>query len=305
MNISAGIQIGARFKLVAHKGDVDNPTKETGWIKNLVLDSGLNRLSVGNAITHVAVGTGNSTPSVTQTGLDNVLVTTTSITGADVALSNTTTAPYYYGARRTYRFGLGAAAGNLTEVGIGWGTTQMFNRTLIKDSLGNPTTITILSDEYLDIVVEIRHYPQQSFTGSFNLLNKLGEVVSTHTVDGTCLIGDAGVFALDQVNMGGQLSLYTGSANLGSVTSTPSGTLDVTYSQERTYPTPNSLRTVWTIGLGQANFTIRSVELSTYGLCNNTPFIGYKFQITPPIPKNNTQIMALTLNLSWTRYTGV
>lgn len=305
MNFSVSTQVGARFKLIAHKGDENKPTKETGWFNNLVLDSGLDRLSVGSALGLVAVGTGNSTPVVTQTGLDNVLTTTSTAQGSDVPLSNTTVEPYYFGARRTFRFGEGAAAGNLTEVGVGWTSTNMFNRTLIKDSQGNPTTLTILSDEFLDVIVEIRHYPQRSFTGGFNLLNKLGDVISTHTVNGVCMISN-GSWYLGKVEVGSSgnfIDIYSGLANLSSVTSSPSGTIATINTQTTTYPTTRSLRSEYTLGLNQANFNITSFLIPYRALCNLNTSI-YKFEINPPIPKNNTQIMTITFTLTWDRYTG-
>lgn len=305
MNFSVGTQVGARFKLVAHKGDENNPTKETDWFNNLVLDSGLDRLSVGSAITLVAVGTGNSTPVVTQTSLDNVLATTSTAQGPDVALANSTVEPYYFGARRTFRFSEGAAAGNLTEVGVGWTSTNMFNRTLIKNQQGNPTTLTILSDEFLDVIVEIRHYPQRSFTGSFNLLNKLGDTISTHTVNGVCMI-DRGSWSLGKVdagNLSSAIIAYSGLANLSSVTSVPSGTQVSLRTKTSTYPTTRSLRSVHTIGLNEANFNITSFLIPYINLGATYREI-YKFEIDPPIPKNNTQIMTITFTLTWDRYTG-
>lgn len=305
MNFSSSVQIGARFKLVAHKGNENNPTKETDWFNNLVLDSGLDRLSVGSAIGLVAVGSGNSTPVVTQTGLDNVVATTTSVFGNEVRFMNATTQPYYFGARRTYRFGEGAAAGNLTEVGIGWNADSMFNRTLIKDSQGNPTTLTILSDEFLDVIVEIRHYPQESFTGSFNLIDKLGNVVSNHTLNGVCII-TSGNFTLGKVEAGDgsrRIYIYNGVANLDSVTSSPSGNSDYSGDRVVTYPTPRSMNAVYTLSLVTANFDITSFSIGVKAFARNSDPL-YKFQIDPPIPKNNTQVMTISFTISWDRYTG-
>ena len=93
--------------------------------------------------------------------------------------------PYYRWAKVTWRFGQGVAAGNISEVGLGWGNSNLWNRALIKDANGNPTTITVLSDEYLDVVSEIRDYPTLSSSGSFNLLDKTGAIINTYTVLGS------------------------------------------------------------------------------------------------------------------------
>jgi hypothetical protein len=71
----------------------------------------------------------------------------------------------------TWRFGEGIAAGNIAEVGLGWGNATLWNRARIKDAQGKPTVITVFADEYLDVVSEIRVYPAQSLEGSFNLLD--------------------------------------------------------------------------------------------------------------------------------------
>lgn len=203
MNFQSSMQVGALFKLIVHKGNPEQPTKETPMFHNLVLDAGLDRLSVGSAIGRVCVGSGNSTPVVTQTSLDAFIASTTTTQGSDAGGKQIITEPYYYWARRTYRFGEGVAAGNLSEIGLGWTNTNLFNRALIKDASGNPTTITVLADEFLDVVVELRFYPQRNFTGNFNLLDKLGAVISTHTVEGSCWLGsESSNFELGPVSLG-------------------------------------------------------------------------------------------------------
>ena len=63
MQVNMHSQIGARFKLIAHKGD-GVPTTETEWFNNIVLDAGLARMSVGTWISRCCVGTGNTKPVV-------------------------------------------------------------------------------------------------------------------------------------------------------------------------------------------------------------------------------------------------
>ncbi len=67
MNIKLQNQIGAQFKLVAHKGDASIPSRESEWFKNIVLDTGLDQMSVGTWIDRCCVGGGNSTPVASQT----------------------------------------------------------------------------------------------------------------------------------------------------------------------------------------------------------------------------------------------
>ncbi|OTG58868.1 hypothetical protein B9T36_11055 [Acinetobacter sp. ANC 4204] len=296
MQVNMHSQIGARFKLIAHKGD-GVATKETEWFNNIVLDTGLARMSVGTWISRCCVGTGNTTPAVTQTALASFLASTTSINSTSTELQTTTT-PYYRGVTLTWRFSEGVAAGNISEVGMGWGNTTLWNRALVLDANGNPTTITVLSDEYLDVVAEIREYPTLSTTGSFTLVDKLGATLSTHTYTGsTYMIAPSATFA--QITSGG-LIIYSGVKN-DSVTASPTTSVGTVTGGSDSYPTSTSIQTVYTCALATANGTHQSFRVQMSGLLGS---FYYKFQISPTITKTSTQIMAYTAAMTWGRYTG-
>lgn len=308
MQLKAHIEVGARFKLIKHKGNPQEPVQEIDYFNNLVLDSGLDRLSVGSAIGYVSVGSGNSVPVVTQTTLDNRIASTNTVQGSATFGNQTSVQPYYGWARQTYRFGAGVAAGNLSEIGIGWSTTDLFNRALIKDTNGNPTTITVLSDEYLDVIVELRTYPQQTITGSFNLLDKIGNIKSTHTISGTCLFRSTGSFMLGKIALGTigdygeRMEVYSGDIT-NSPTTSPSGTVVDSDFSATTYPTSRSCRNKAVFPLNIANMNHRSFVIPVSRLCTPAAsYNGYKIQIDPPIIKNNTMELQYTFELSWDRY---
>jgi hypothetical protein len=82
---------------------------------------------------------------------------------ANVFTRNKDSSPYY--CRRTYTFrgNQGAIVGNVSEVGVAMSNTPnaatpLFSRALVVDSNGNPTTVTVQADEYLDIVWEFTVY---------------------------------------------------------------------------------------------------------------------------------------------------
>lgn len=306
MNFQANIQVGALFKLIVHKGNPEQPSKETSLFHNLVLDAGLDRLSVGSAINRVCVGSGNSAPVVTQTALDAFIASTTTTQGSDISGTQVATSPYYYWVRRTYRFGEGIAAGNLSELGIGWSNTNLFNRALIKDANSNPTTITVLADEFLDVVVELRLYPKMSFTNSFNLLDKLGNIISTHTVTGMPLFATAGSLILGPVSIckdqNGDFKMFSGDMGAG-VNVYPAGTEYITSSANITisYPSGRSCKAQVKFPLNLGNGTHRSF-FAPVKLVSNGAHFGYKCQIDPPIYKNNTQEIQYSFTLNWDRY---
>lgn len=302
MNINVNNQIGARFKLVTHKGDATNPTQESEWSHNMVLDSGLERMSIGTWINRCCVGSGSMAPAANQTALQTFIASTTTRQGSETQLLQATESPIYYGSRFTWRFGLGVAAGNLSEVGMGWTDTNLWNRALIRDALGTPVTLTVLSDEYLDVIVEIRIYPQESFSGSFNLRDKAGEIVSAHTYTGRPVVsaGSSNVsYAFDRVTFNSNNNTqFAISQNAMTNAYQSNGGTGVSYSSN-TYPTVTSVRGVNAVGLDQAVFKHKSYQATCQGLMSNSN--GFKWEIEPGITKTNQNTMTYSFELSWGR----
>lgn len=304
MNVQINNSVGARFKLVARKASTEEITRETEWFKNIVLDTGLNQMSVGTWIDRVRVGSGNSTPVASQTQLDNTIASTTTLLSGSGAISKqTTTSPYYVAANRTYRFAEGVAAGNISEVGCGWGAgLDLWNRALVKDLNGDPTTITVLSDEFLDVIVEVRYYPTQSFSGSFNLLNKTGQIVSSHTYTGLPQFAETNNVNFIRVSAT-DTYLYSGSMN--DVTTSPSSSLG-NVTTNPTYPSPKTLTCTSSFPLTTANGSIKTVRqnFNTISSSSGTAGSSYKFEIDPPIVKTNQMVLSFTFSISWAGYEG-
>lgn len=304
MNVQINNSVGARFKLVARKASTEEITRETEWFKNIVLDTGLNRMSVGTWIDRVRVGSGNSTPVASQTQLDSTIASTnTVLNGSELISKQTSTLPYYVAAKRTYRFPEGVAAGNISEVGCGWGTgSDLWNRALVKDLNGDPTTITVLSDEFLDVIVEVRHYPTQSFSGSFNLLDKAGQIVSSHTYTGLPQFAEGASPTFNKVT-GTFVQLYSGDMN--GVVTTPSSPL-ASLSTVSTYPSPRTLTFTNSFPLNTANGSIKTVQqlFTTISIASTYGGSSYKFEIDPPIVKTDQMVLSFTTSISWDRYEG-
>lgn len=300
MDIQIHNGLGARFKLQVKKAETNKITNESAWSENIVLDSGLARMSAGHWFDRCCVGTGNSTPVASQVALDSFLASTTTKQKTE-SFVETATEPYHYGARITWRFGVGVAAGNISELGIGWGNNALWDRALVKDTNGNPTTITVLSDEYLDVISEIRVYPKKSISGSFNLLSKSGAVISTHNFVGMpCIIAAT----VDPVAIAlGRLTIKNGAMG-NSVSGIPSGSSIALVGDKsivKSYPTQTSFKAVCTVGMTNGNGVHKSLMVELYG-----PLLwvqpAYKFEIDPPISKTELQEMTYTITGSWGRY---
>lgn len=296
-------KVGARFKLIAHKGD-GVPTRETEWFNNLVLDTGLDRMGTGNWIDRCCVGTGNSTPLATQISLDSFLASTTSSASENKSV-NTSIEPFYWAATKVWRFKQGVAAGNISEVGMGWSDSNLWNRALIRDLNGNPTTITVLSDEYLDVVAEVRIYPPTG-SGSFELKDKNGNVLSIHIYNYKPFILSSGWYAAkvqlgSTSDTGQNMALLYSDAMGGSVTTGP---MSLVITKKATQiAIARGCRAEIEYSLSEANAPHRSFILYVTGLMSvGNGLSGIQLEMSPPITKLNTQVMKYTFEMTWGRY---
>lgn len=308
--LKANIGVQAHFKLVARTSD-GSERNLTDWFPNLVLDSGLDRMSQGAWFNGVAVGTGNSEPLVTNVGLDSFLASTTTAEEASSS-RQMNTLPYYYSLVTVFRFAQGAAAGNLSEIAMTWGGGNCWNRALIKDINGNPTTITVLENEFLDVYTELRIYPKMTDTiTTVNLLNAKGQVESTHTVTVR-----ANMFAdilnstfnrpgLHQVRIcdrissrSSALTIYTGDGVLNPIQTDSTGTrfnIESGSADGDAYP---SLRSCTYKHQFPITAAIGLHKIATV----RTRLGDWKLEYNPPISKNNTQTLEHNFMMTWGRY---
>lgn len=265
------------------------------WFPNLILDGGLDRMGANSDyLNWCQVGSGSTAPVATQTALVNRIAGTNtqqaSVNGAQAS------APYYGWRRLTYRFAQGVAAGNLSEVGVGWDSTgSLFSRALILDGGGSPTTITVLSDEVLDVTYELRRYPGTvDLTGTVVLNGVTHNWVSRAAgVTNSGLWTGTGQMALDWA------ASFAG--DIGTVTAlNPSGTSELMSTTSLAYSSGSYARAATvSAGLDQSNLGggIRSIVISS----NAWGAGRYQIQFDPAIPKDNTKVLSLTIQHSWAR----
>lgn len=263
---------------------------------NKIVRSGMN--AIGNAddlFNYCVVGTNSTTVSYEDTNLGAQVASTSTIQSSTYGAQGS--APYYRWYRRTFRFAQGAAAGNLAEVGVRTSSGVLFSRALIVDAAGNPTTLTILSDEYLDVTYELRTY--------IDIVDKV-QVLTVNGVDYTAVLRAANANSSHSYQYAGITNQWYGgdtqyfySGYISSVTSSPGG---ASYGHGRSlrgnYVADSYERTfIFSAGLNYANFDggIQSIYLQTTQ--------GY-FQVgfSPAIPKNNYMILTIDLTLSWGPY---
>lgn len=291
------------LRATVRKAATEEVVSDTGWFPNAVLDTGLNRMGVGAYGNACAVGSGNTPPAYDQTGLATQVAMTT--TQQSNTAGRRTEAPYYGWTRRVFRFAAGVAAGTLAEIGIGWyqnpGPTMagFFSRALILDLDGNPTTITVLADEVLDITYELRMYPDledKVFTAEIAGV-EYNCILRACDVDGVAewspyLDGAVGLSASDRG--------YVYNGVIGTVTGNPSGQSDYARANSNAAYVNGSLERAFvsTWDLNYGNLPGGVTVFLYYGQNGGR----WQQSFSPAIPKDGTKTLVLSAKFIWTRY---
>lgn len=299
--MSAG-SVAGRFKLTAIRPD-GSERQLTDWFDNLVVDAGLNRIGTAASGGWCFVGSGSTPPGNSDTAMQSIVASTNALQESLQGVQ--ASAPYFGWTRRRYRFAVGVAAGNLAEVGIGWATggASLFSRALIVDGSNNPTTITVLSDEVLDVTYELRLYPPLA-DQSVDVV--IAGVTYTVTIRAGAVTGSQwnaqSVLDHSAASSSGQVSLATYAGPIGTILQTPSGTAGSTVSASPYSYSNNSLKraVMFSYGLDQSNIAGGGIGAAAL----NTNVLGYfQFGFSAKIPKDNTKLLSLTFEYSWARHT--
>ena len=291
---------------------------DTGFFPNVITNLGLD--AIGNNIDimqYCAIGTGNVEPKETDTGLvayiDNGVYFMESHTDTyDPKVTD------YYKCSRTKGFSFsGLSNVNISEVGLvstpDKSTHRTYTRTLIKNSAGSPTTITVLDGEILEL--------QYRLWQVFDIRDK--KAVVNAMIDGVSVPYNVTVRAagVGGTNLGNSWSHkyavgngieYQGNNNhhystqkLGAITGGPaSPTLPITDVKWKPY-SPSTYKRSFTISnsITEANMAIRSILLFTGLGAYQIEFGTVDGDL--PITKTNEDIFRVEFELSWGRYQGV
>ena len=327
IEVPCHIGMRGRFRLTCRTSE-GSVTKDTGWFDNIITDQGMDwfgttppnyGVSYGQPLfpTHCAVGTGSTTPAYTDTRMTTFLAMYPASPSSNVEAPSstsiqTTTSPYYISRIFTYTFPTGAAAGNLTEVGVGNCAStdtqpQLFNHALIVDGGGSPTTLTVTATEALTVEYEFRMYPSTTLTAYSFVMNSV-----TYSGQYYVAINNAnpGSLATLSYDINGVFAMLVYNGSIGAVTGTPSGTStrpnntdgQGTTNSWASYTTGSyTLSQTMVIGLGAGN--LPSPYITAIMLENDT-FPSFQFSVSPAIPKTSSYTLSLTWNWSWSRYPG-
>lgn len=205
-----------------------------------------------------------------------------------------------------HQFGQGQAAGNLSEIGIQSGSASgpLWSRALILDGQGDPTTITVLPDDFLTCYYTLRiMIPKEDAVFNIDVDYDEDGIVPTvvtgrpvrannsASVQGWGLqTAITSTTAYLQFYTGG-LAAPTATSPLGSTAATRTASFSaipyVTDSFERYITRTNSLSQ-------QNSQNLRTAQLDALMGC-------WQIEFDPPLQKDNTQTMEVTFGYSWAR----
>lgn len=170
------IGLFGRFQLSV-KNTKTGKVTDTRWINNLVLNNAFTSV-LSNEFWYIQLGTGSTAPSVSDTSLVSLLVTSplTAISPTKAGATTTFTDPIYStSAGIEVSFAIGAVVGNVSEIGA-YAGGKLLTRALITDEFGVPTTITLGVDDLLTVHYLIGYeldtsFPAGSAVANFNGTN--------------------------------------------------------------------------------------------------------------------------------------
>ena len=298
-------QVGVMYKPQVLKNGV--VVRELDWKHNIVTNFGLDALASSSSPAfstgYLRVGTGTAAPGPTDVGLDNEIAGI-SISGAGGQTVQVAEPPYYVQQQKTATFAEGAVVGNVTEVGISpTSSTSVISRALFLDEGGSPTSITVLADEQLRVIVRTRlYFPDTDVVGTITDEDGVTEY--------DYIIRPASVNSWRVGN--GQPSVYgtVYAGDIGAITGSPSGSSNAISSQTNDLP--------YTSGTYYADVEV-SLSASQGNLSGNAPHRSYRIQrlasvsqtaqnqefqiqFDPPIPKTNEDALRLVFRFTYSRY---
>ena len=324
--IAGAVGIGGFYRLEILKSD-GRSYWATPWFHNHITDAGLDMIATEDGrFRFCQVGSGTAAPQDTDTALQSYVASCdTGQSGRYTSMGNeynNSTPPYWAQDYVRYNFPAGAVVGNISEVGIGPNSgsgSTLFSRELIRDAAGDPTTISVQSDELLRVHHKTRGYaPTGDQVGSITADLEGAPVVLNYTRRAASAGGSqwlqrngypydvSSVFSLSSSR---NLYLYDG--NIGTELGSPGGTEFLGNGSTRSWThdaySPGSHTRTATMrrGVPQPNgqtYTgIRSMYL-TPG--QSHPVLGaYQVEFDQPFDKGQFSELYVDIRWSWGRYT--
>jgi len=333
--MKANMKIGVKgeYKLIRRKAITDDfgnrvpgpVVAESEFGRNVMttrfFDDALTVSALG--INACVVGENNTPPAETDTTLVDFQAATTTLQAFTVNFS-TTASPRYVQKVYTFRFGEGVAAGNIAEVGTipsSYGgalnaSAPVMSRALVKDEFGDPLVMTVLSDEFLDVIFRMTWYVPEDVTGSVNITVRGVSTPFNYTVRALGMVAGLSRPAWTTQQIGCVSSTLVSNSDFSPGASTlstlqaytydpatgiGSNSNDVDSMTPQTYVPGSKNRTVkFTFGLTSALIAVQSFFFKNYSNFGYSNSIGaYQILLDAPLPtKLNTEQLSFFVNIA-------
>lgn len=312
--------VEGRFRIVVQKEQIKEPRLDTGWFGNMILDSGLDYIGSGstvpntlpNLLTTIAVGNGNIPAVPSQTELQALTYSSTTDVAGGASTFVLSEAPYYVERTIAKRFATGTATGVISEVGVGWGATNLFARQLVKDPEGVQTIVQVLSDEYIDVYYSLRLYPYLTDHVYSMTISGINHTVTARTARAGTL-GSGGTIGWTVGYCAGAIqydsgygSAYSGDATLRVVTSVPLASTEQKINTSNgwtvSYPTAYVAGSFYKDTLYDASVSAGNLSGGIGGLLTFNGIGVVQEVFSPVIAKDYYKVLKLTKRTQWSRY---
>lgn len=217
MKVGIGVGLAGRFSVekrnrngdITWSSEFDNLVLDVGWdnFKQQLIDRASHPMP-----NYLYLGTGTSEPQATDSGLEKV-----SETLPGKLRTHPSDDEYedneedrWAQVTKKFKYEEGEAEGVWTELGLAYGSDYdaPYNRSLIRDQNGDPVSLTILSDEYLTVYVQLRlYFGDATGEGSFDYN---GETIDYTLSHGSTFYNDMLEEGTNYMNFN-----YTGSSSVG------------------------------------------------------------------------------------------
>lgn len=308
------IKVGNRYKLVRRDKDL-NVIEESEWFNNLMTKHGFDRMLSDDDIVYLAcvVGAGNTPPDEDDEYLDSFLYGSRSmLPTADPPfvrpVYEAVNSPRHVKYPFLFRFEPTGSSYNVSEVGVCFlngtqapnSTDRVASRALVVDSLGDPTSVSVQSDEYLDVYWDMFIYVPEDSSGQAIVTDDGTPVPTDYVVRGANMSGSG----WEAVNVNSSRTLrvffpsavrYSPQQSLGEYSSFPAGiTTSYVKTPMRLPYTPGSKTRSYTfpLALGEANIGGIGAWLLNIG------FGQFQMSFSPKMNKTSAKVATLGVTVT-------
>lgn len=329
--MQANMGMAGEFRCVVKRAD--GSTKiDTGYQKNLILNQGLDFFGGNNGnnmMTYCVIGSGNSQPVYTQNKLDTAIKGVSGTTFStkydyDVARDGN-----LYKTNRVSKYSFtGLNNVNVSELGLAstysdTSTYYLCTRALIKDSQGNPTTITVLNGEVLEIYYKLwAVFDTTDKIGALNLLDGVGGsasynyIVRPATVGVTDPVAGGNSFAdsigkvINYLSRSNDRGFYVSSSGMSNIASLPPNLVSYGSIYDSSFPvagssyTSGSYKKTLTLNCPVDKLNQRIDSLFLYSTFGSWQISLKSTSNNSGFTKTSTQTLTIPIEFSWGRYEG-